>query len=62
VIGVRRYFKKVFFNESTLFKLYHRENVTEELMSLFNDTGIEVIYLAEVNDGKNIISKKIVIQ
>jgi predicted nucleic acid-binding protein len=38
----------VFFDTSSLFKLYHRENGTEELMSLFNETGIEIIYLAEI--------------
>jgi uncharacterized protein len=38
----------VFFDTSSLFKLYHRESGTEELMSLFNDIGIEVIYLAEI--------------
>ena len=39
---------KVFFDTSSLFKLYHRESGTEELMSLFNGIGIEVIYLAEI--------------
>ena len=38
----------VFFDTSSLFKLYHRESGTEELMSLFNEVGIEVIYLAEI--------------
>jgi len=38
----------VFFDTSSLFKLYHRESGTEELMSLFNDVGIEVIFLAEI--------------
>ena len=38
----------VFIDTSSLFKLYHRESGTEELMSLFNDVGIEVIYLAEI--------------
>jgi predicted nucleic acid-binding protein len=39
---------KVFFDTSSLFKLYHRESGTEELMGLFNGIGIEVIYLAEI--------------
>jgi predicted nucleic acid-binding protein len=39
---------KVFFDTSSLFKLYHRESGTEELMNLFNGIGIEVIYLAEI--------------
>jgi uncharacterized protein len=39
---------KVFFDTSSLFKLYHRERGTEELMNLFNEIGIEVIYLAEI--------------
>ena len=38
----------VFFDTSSLFKLYHRESGTEELMRLFDDVGIEVIYLAEI--------------
>jgi len=38
----------VFFDTSSLFKLYHQENGTEELMSLFTNVGIEVIYLAEI--------------
>ncbi len=38
----------VFFDTSSLFKLYHRESGTEELMSLFNEIGIEVIFLAEI--------------
>ena len=38
----------VFFDTSSLFKLYHRESGTEELMGLFNEPGIEVIYLAEI--------------
>jgi uncharacterized protein len=38
----------VFFDTSSLFKLYHRESGTEELMNLFIEIGIEVIYLAEI--------------
>ena len=37
---------KVFLDTSSLFKLYHLENGTEELMKLFNEIGIEEIYLA----------------
>lgn len=39
---------KVFFDTSSLFKLYHNEEGTDELMSLFTKIGIEVIYLAEI--------------
>ena len=39
---------KVFFDTSSLFKLYHRESGTDELMRLFSDFGIEVIYVAEI--------------
>ncbi|MBW8334566.1 MAG: type II toxin-antitoxin system VapC family toxin [Prolixibacteraceae bacterium] len=39
---------KVFFDTSSLFKLYHHEAGTEELMSLFTEVGMEVIYLAEI--------------
>ena len=39
---------KVFFDTSSLFKLYHHESGTEELMRLFSEVGIEVIYLAEI--------------
>jgi predicted nucleic acid-binding protein len=39
---------KVFFDTSSLFKLYHKEDGTDELMSLFTKVGIEVIYLAEI--------------
>ena len=38
----------VFFDTSSLFKLYHFESGTEELMSMFNEVGIESIYLAEI--------------
>ena len=39
---------KVFFDTSSLFKPYHRETGTEELMMMFNSNGIETIYLAEI--------------
>ncbi len=38
----------IFFDTSSLFKLYHRESGTEKLMSLFDEVGIEIIYLAEI--------------
>ncbi len=38
----------VFFDTSSLFKLYHRESGTVELMNLFSEVGIEIIYLAEI--------------
>jgi len=38
----------VFFDTSSLFKLYHREIGTEELMRLFDEVGIEEVYLAEI--------------
>jgi uncharacterized protein len=39
---------KVFFDTSSLFKLYHKEDGTSELMRLFTETAIEAIYLAEI--------------
>lgn len=39
---------KIFFDTSSLFKLYHHEIGTEKLMELFAKPGIEVIYLAEI--------------
>ena len=38
----------VFFDTSSLFKLYHREEGTDELMELFDKVGIEILYLAEI--------------
>lgn len=38
----------VFFDTSSLFKLYHKEEGTDELMRLFTENGIEAIYLAEI--------------
>jgi predicted nucleic acid-binding protein len=38
----------VFFDTSSLFKLYHREEGTLELMDFFNTNSIEGIYLAEI--------------
>lgn len=38
----------VFFDTSSLFKLYHNENGTEQLIQLFTDKKIEVIYLADI--------------
>ena len=39
---------KVFFDTSSLFKLYHKESGTQELMDFFNNNSIETIYLAEI--------------
>lgn len=39
---------KVFFDTSSLFKLYHKESGTQELMDFFNNNSIEAIYLAEI--------------
>ncbi len=38
----------VFFDTSPLFKLYHYESGTEQLMKLFTEIGIERIYLVEI--------------
>lgn len=38
----------VFFDTSSLFKLYHREVGTDELMDFFNRHKINAIYLAEI--------------
>jgi predicted nucleic acid-binding protein len=38
----------VFFDTSSLFKLYHMEDGTDELVNLFKEPGIESIYLAEI--------------
>lgn len=34
---------KVFFDTSSLFKLYHKESGTQELMDFFNNNPIETI-------------------
>jgi len=39
---------KVFFDTSSLFKLYHKESGTQELMNFFGNNSIEAIYLAEI--------------
>ncbi|MCL4483816.1 MAG: type II toxin-antitoxin system VapC family toxin [Bacteroidetes bacterium] len=38
----------IFFDTSSLFKLYHREEGTDALIELFNKVGIEILYLAEI--------------
>jgi len=38
----------LFFDTSSLFKLYHKENGTEELMDFFSTNTINSIYLAEI--------------
>ena len=39
---------KVFFDTSSLFKLYHREAGTDELIQLFSGAGIATIYVADI--------------
>jgi uncharacterized protein len=39
---------KIFFDTSSLFKLYHIEDGTEELMDFFKSHKIEAIYIAEI--------------
>lgn len=36
----------IFFDTSSLFKLYHFENETDDILSLFNKYRIEKIFLA----------------
>ena len=38
----------VFFDTSSLFKLYHREEGTDELLELFDKVGVEILYLTEI--------------
>ena len=38
----------LFFDTSALFKLYHKEEGTEELMTFFKSNYIDAIYLAEI--------------
>ncbi|WPP53000.1 type II toxin-antitoxin system VapC family toxin [Catalinimonas niigatensis] len=38
----------VFFDTSSLFKLYHKESGTEELMDFFNNNQINALFLAEI--------------
>lgn len=39
---------KIFLDTSSLFKLYHKENGTQELMDFFDNHFIDGIYLAEI--------------
>ena len=39
---------KVFLDTSSLFKLYHKEEGTDELIGLFSENQIERIFLAEI--------------
>ena len=41
---------KIFLNTSSLFKLYHKESGTNELMDFFNKNTIEGIFLAELTE------------
>ena len=40
----------IFLDTSSLFKLYHKEPGTKELMDFFNKNTIEVIFLAELTE------------
>lgn len=40
----------IFLDTSSLFKLYHKELGTQELMDFFNNNTIEVIFLAELTE------------
>ncbi|MCF8370323.1 MAG: type II toxin-antitoxin system VapC family toxin [Bacteroidales bacterium] len=39
---------RIFFDTSSLFKLYHKESGTEELMKFLSENPIESLYLAEI--------------
>lgn len=39
---------KIFFDTSSLFKLYHKEKETEELMEFISTNAIRKIYLADI--------------
>lgn len=39
---------KIFVDTSSLFKLYHFENNSVELLALFNQNDIEAVYLSEI--------------
>jgi predicted nucleic acid-binding protein len=41
---------KIFLDTSSLFKLYHKESGTKELMDFFNKNAIEGIFLAELTE------------
>jgi len=41
---------KIFLDTSSLFKLYHKESGTQELMDFFNKNTIEGIFLAELTE------------
>ena len=38
---------KIFLDTSSLFKLYHKESGTQEIMDFFNSNIIESIFIAE---------------
>ena len=40
---------KIFLDTSSLFKLYHKEAGTDELMELFTNNKIEAIFIAEIS-------------
>lgn len=39
---------KLFFDTSSLFKLYHKEEGTKELIDFFNSNQIDAIYISEI--------------
>ena len=39
---------KLFLDTSSLFKLYHNENGTEQVISFFNQNNIHTVFLAEI--------------
>jgi len=41
---------KIFLDTSSLFKLYHKESGTQEIMDFFNENIIEGIFLAELTE------------
>lgn len=41
---------KIFLDTSSLFKLYHKESDTQEIMDFFNENIIEGIFLAELTE------------
>jgi predicted nucleic acid-binding protein len=41
---------KIFLDTSSLFKLYHKESGTQEIMDFFNENIIEGIFLADLTE------------
>jgi predicted nucleic acid-binding protein len=40
----------LFFDTSALFKLYHKEEGTDELMNFFKESSVKAIYLSEITE------------